>query len=439
MSYPAIDHSGDFTVAATALRAEGEGDPGLTSSSPRPALAIDIQWFSDISEREITWLWPGVIPRGMLSIIGGKQGLGKSFQICDLAARISTGRPMPDGTINPPGKVLLLAREDDPSSVIKPRLMAAGADQMRVALSRCSNNQTGDLLDLASNVNLLTEETKPHAFDLIVVDTYAAFATAGTDTNAGQEVRLLLDALARLARNTGAAVVVIAHLRKAGQGDGDAMDAIAGSVQMTAGVRVAAILDKGRHDDERWFRVVKSNLGKINERGWTWRFAYPDPLIGEASEMPRIAWTEAGEAYSALEADRMAGRATIDRGEVQKVLVGILGKEPLKITAVVDRVWRKMRQLKGHKDLKKNDVTICIEDLAANSGDAFVVGTAPRGAKLIGLPGSNFESPEDRAYRIARESPAMKIRQLREAAGCRREVAAAALRDARDNMQEGKP
>ena len=58
----------------------------------------------------------GVIPRGMLSLIGGKQGLGKSFLVCDIAARISTGRPMPTGVASVPGNVLLLAREDDASS-----------------------------------------------------------------------------------------------------------------------------------------------------------------------------------------------------------------------------------------------------------------------------------------------------------------------------------
>ena len=55
--------------------------------------------------------------------------------------------------------------------------------------------------------------------------------------------------------------------RPIASGDGDPMDAIAGSAQMTAGVRVASLLDKGMRDGERWFRVVKSNLGRIDTQG----------------------------------------------------------------------------------------------------------------------------------------------------------------------------
>lgn len=268
-----LEYGGDYSACASTLRHEGFGDPpgehpdvdlsGLlaaTAPSPSPQL-FDLQTFAETPERQIAWLWPGVLPKGMLSLLGGKQGLGKSFLICDLAARVSAGQPMPDGTQLAPGKVLLLAREDDASCVLLPRLRSAKADLSRVFWSVFANTATGSPIDLAAHINLLIEATTNHRFDLIVVDTFAAFAPAGTDGNAAQDVRLLLDALTRLARQTGAAVVVVAHLRKNGQGDGDPMDAIAGSVQMTAGVRVAALLDKGKRDGERWFRVVKSNLG----------------------------------------------------------------------------------------------------------------------------------------------------------------------------------
>jgi hypothetical protein len=400
----------------------GTPEPGSPVLLPSPtALTFDLQTFAETPARQIAWLWPDVIPKGMLSLLGGKQGLGKSFLICDLAARVSAGAPMPDGTILQPGKVLLLAREDDASCVLLPRLRSAQADLGRVSWSIFANAATGSPLDLAAHVNLLIAAASVHAFDFIVVDTFAAFAPAGTDANAAQDVRLLLDALTRLARATGAAVVVVAHLRKTGQGDGDPMDAIAGSAQMTAGVRVATMLDKGMRDDERWFRVVKSNLGRIDERGWTWRFSWPDPFTEGVAEVPRIAWSVAGEEYRDHEP---GGLRALDAEAIRATLLDVVGTGPRSPSSACDLVCAKLRTAEPR--LKKADVELILADLITTH--ALEAWDGPRGAKLVGLPGSRPESTEDRAYRLAREHPGLTSRELCALAGCRNEVACDALR-----------
>ena len=432
-AYALLEHHGDFQAAATDLRRSGYGaapqpteDVDLTGLMPHasspPLLSFDLQTFADTPERDIAWLWPGVIPKGMLSLIGGKQGLGKSFLICDLAARVSAGQPMPDGTSHPPGTVLLLAREDDASCVLLPRLRAAKADLTRVCWSVFAHPTTGSSIDLAAHVHLLVEATSTHAFDLIVVDTFAAFAPAGTDANAAQDVRQLLDALTRLARQTQAAVVVVAHLRKNGQGDGDPMDAIAGSAQMTAGVRVAALLDKGMRADERWFRVVKSNLGKIDEHGWTWRFAWPDPFTDGVSAMPYITWASAGEEYEGHEPGRPA--TAPDTEAIRTALQEVVAKGPRSQVSASDLVCAKLRATQPK--LKKADVELVMEEMTEEGVIATWEG--PRGARLIGQPESQEESPRDKAFRFARANPALTLRELKALAGCRSEVAGEALR-----------
>ncbi len=47
---------------------------------------------------DVQWLWPGRIPRGMVSLIEGDEGAGKSFVALDLVARVSRGREWPDGS-----------------------------------------------------------------------------------------------------------------------------------------------------------------------------------------------------------------------------------------------------------------------------------------------------------------------------------------------------
>src|SRR5262249_172381 len=43
------------------------------------------------------WLWPGRLALGKLAMLDGDPGMGKSLLALDLCARLSTGRPLPDG------------------------------------------------------------------------------------------------------------------------------------------------------------------------------------------------------------------------------------------------------------------------------------------------------------------------------------------------------
>src|SRR5258708_40244636 len=77
---------------------------------------------SDIKTEQLHWLWEKRIPRGKLITLDGDPGLGKSLLTLDLAARITTGRPMPDGTPGVKGSVVLIAPEDPATDPIKPRV-----------------------------------------------------------------------------------------------------------------------------------------------------------------------------------------------------------------------------------------------------------------------------------------------------------------------------
>lgn len=430
--YTLLEHQGDYRAAAMTLRDLGFGSPATTNDvdlagllpSSKDPLPFDLQTFADTPPRDIRWLWPGVIPRGMVSLIGGKQGLGKSFLICDLAARISAGQPLPDGTTHPPGQVLLLAREDDASCVLLPRLRAAKADLTRVFWSVFGNAETRMAIDLATHAQFLIQAVSKHVLDLVVVDTFAAFAPTGSDANAAQDVRILLDALTRVARDSGAAVVVIAHLRKSGQADGDPMDAIAGSAQMTAGVRVAAILEKGDGDGERRLRVVKSNLGPVDQSGWSWRFEWPDPFAEGASDTPRIVWSPTDD-HSDLHSVK-----SIHSDDARVAIREVLGKGSRSLAATLDLVCAKMRTT--HAKIRKADAELIIEQMIDEG--ALATWTGSRGAKLIGHPGSEDEAPEIKAVRLAQADPTMSVQDLRTRAGCRKDTACEALRRARATL-----
>ena len=67
---------------------------------------------SDVVPEPVEWLWHNRIPHGKLTGIIGNPDRGKSTLLLDLAARVSTGTPMPDGAPVEAAGVVILSAED---------------------------------------------------------------------------------------------------------------------------------------------------------------------------------------------------------------------------------------------------------------------------------------------------------------------------------------
>ncbi len=79
----------------------------------------------------VRWADAQRIPLGMLSLLVGQGGLGKSLLVDRLAAGWSRGT-VPGDLYGTPVDVAIASAEDHRQAVIVPRLMAAGADLSRV-------------------------------------------------------------------------------------------------------------------------------------------------------------------------------------------------------------------------------------------------------------------------------------------------------------------
>ena len=66
----------------------------MPSRSAAPAGTL----LSEVKPERIRWLWPGRLAYGKLTVADGDPGQGKSLCTCDLAARLSTSRAMPDAS-----------------------------------------------------------------------------------------------------------------------------------------------------------------------------------------------------------------------------------------------------------------------------------------------------------------------------------------------------
>lgn len=249
----------------------------------RPPQADGVQLVrGDVLKPEpVRWLWDGWLALGKLAILAGAPGTGKTTIALSIAAAVSSGGLLPDGTRCPVGDVLIWSGEDDPADTLTPRLHAAGADLTRVhfvvdVLEKGQHrpfdpaSDTPDLLAAARNLPNLR---------CIILDPVVS-AVAG-DSHKNTEVRRGLQPLVDFANATGAALVGITHFSKGGQGQ-DPAQRVTGSIAFTAVARVVLVVAKV-HDAEGSERRIlarsKSNIGP-DEGGFCYTLEQVEALPG---------------------------------------------------------------------------------------------------------------------------------------------------------------
>lgn len=227
---------------------------------------------ADVAPERVRWLWPGRVPLGKLTVLDGDPALGKSTLCLDLAARVSTGAPMPDGgfgDVEGPGGVVILSAEDGIGDTIRPRADAAGADPTRLhvlehvpTLDADGQPNGARPPSIPGDVDRLEVAVSTVGAVLVVVDVLAAFLHARTDSYRDQDVRGALMPLARMAERCGCAVVVLRHLAKSG--GGHAIYRGGGSIGIIGAARSGLLVGHDPDDESRnVLAVVKANLAPL--------------------------------------------------------------------------------------------------------------------------------------------------------------------------------
>lgn len=333
----------------------GDDEVDAVMASRRLAL----RQFSAIDPQRVSWLWNGRLPRGKIVVLDGDPDVGKSTICVDLAARITTGREMPDDEAAqvPPSPVIVLSGEDGAADTIRPRLDAAGADVSLVHLVEATVVTAEDgavrvvTPGLPGDLSALEQAINDTGAVLVVVDVLFAFLDGSVKANNGPEVRnAVLTPLKAIAERTDACVVVLRHLRKSG---GDrAIYAGGGAIDVTAAARVALVAayhpdDEGDYAERR--RVLA--VGKCNLARHAPSLGFR--LVGAANEAARVEWLGAVEA----DADSLTQRggepgASDERQSMDETLAELLADGPIP-AAEVERLGKvngwSMRQLRASR------------------------------------------------------------------------------------------
>jgi hypothetical protein len=209
---------------------------------------------ADVSPERVEWLWPRRVPKGKITVLDGDPDNGKSVLTTDLAARVTAGKSLPDGTPAETAGVVIVSAEDGVADTIRPRFDAAGGDPARARL-------LGDEepFVIPDDIPRLERAIEQVGAALVIIDPIMAFLSGKVNSNRDQDVRRALTPLKRMAERTGAAVVLVRHLNKTP--GGNPLYRGGGSIGIIGAARSGLVV--GRHPEDEELRVLagqKNNL-----------------------------------------------------------------------------------------------------------------------------------------------------------------------------------
>lgn len=277
-----------------------------------------------ITPRRTRWLWDGRLPQGSLSLIGGREGIGKSTAAYDLAASLTRG-VLPGEFLGQPKGVLIAAYEDDWPRTIVPRLMAAGADLTKVG--RIDVYEDGGLT-LPRDIEAVRQAIADNDIALVLLDPLMS-RLGDRDTHKDSEVRQSLEPMAAMAQTAGCSVLGVIHVNKSGSSD--PLTTLMGSRAFAAVARsVLFVFVDPDNDGQRILALAKNNLGRMDIPSLPFviedRVIGQDPEDGKDIHSGKVCWQDEVmiDIHEAMSAANSSHEEKTVRGEVAGWLVDLL-------------------------------------------------------------------------------------------------------------------
>lgn len=236
--------------------------------------------------RPVRYLWEPYVPAGMLTVLGGQEGSGKTQIAFELAARVTR-----DGF-----SVVLLSPEDSRSQVTVPRLVAAGADLDKIIFYDAVDGDSD--VTLAEDLAELGQVCAEVRAALVIFDPIVNVLSGGTDGDNYKDVSRELGSLSKWADERDLTVLALTHLRKAS--DGNALNQMMGSRAFTSKPR--SVLMTGLHPDDGELRLLTHAKTNVGREGITWSYRIEGFQIQRGTEVidtSRVHYLDKLEEFSA--------------------------------------------------------------------------------------------------------------------------------------------
>lgn len=245
-----------------------------------------------IATKRVRWGWADRIPLGELTLIPGREGIGKSLFLAWMAAELTHGRLL--GAFHGhPRPVLYAASEDSWEYTLAPRLIAAGAD-LSLVHKVDIDDERDDRLILPADCDRLTATAIEVQAAALMLDPIISLIDHRLSVNQTADLRRALEPLRRLAERAELMICALAHLNKTT--DVDTLSKVPGARAWVEVARAAIGMAEDRDEGLRVASQIKNNLGRVDLPNLSYRVDNVVVATGDGpSDVGRLVWTGESE------------------------------------------------------------------------------------------------------------------------------------------------
>lgn len=230
----------------------------MTANGSNDTVTLEIIRASEVTPREVKWLWYPYIPFGKITLLQGDPGDGKSKFMLALSALLTDGKPLPfqeAEEASGPMTVIYQTTEDDADDTVVPRFIASGGNRDNLIFIKENEKH------LTFGDDRLQQAIERYNVKLLILDPLSSYIGEDCSMNDANKTRTELNHLIKIGQETDCAIVVVAHMNK--NRDTSPLYRTNGSIDIAAAARSILAVARTQNKEnlsERYMVQVKSNL-----------------------------------------------------------------------------------------------------------------------------------------------------------------------------------
>jgi 5S rRNA maturation endonuclease (ribonuclease M5) len=220
----------------------------------------------EFTEEEASWLVPGWIPEGQITVVAADGGVGKTTFWCNIVAALSSGKPCildPPGYHREPMKVAFCTTEDSVKKKLHKKLREAGANMKNIITLDFSSDSEGALKNFKFGSPDMQRYVKYFKPAVSVFDPVQGFVPPDINMGSRNAMRDCMAPLISWGEEVGTTFLVICHTNKRKGAYG--RDRIADSADLWDIARSVIMAGTTPDSDVRYLSNEKNNYSRLQE------------------------------------------------------------------------------------------------------------------------------------------------------------------------------
>lgn len=220
----------------------------------------------EFEEQEASWLIPGWIPEGQITLLAADGGTGKTSLWCAIAAAVSAGELCfldPEGYHRDPKQVLFLTTEDSIRKKLRKKIRLAGANLKNILTPDFLEDKSGELLEIKFGSELLKDMVQHFKPALCIFDPAQGFVPPEINMGSRNAMRDCMAPLISLGEECKTAFLIVCHTNKRKGASG--RERIADSADLWDIARSVMMMGYTEDQGIRYLSNEKNNYAQLSE------------------------------------------------------------------------------------------------------------------------------------------------------------------------------